>query len=151
MHAVKAALNIFLGSDSKISKDALSEFFHNLLVQTLIKSNDSVLIKFDTSSLLVKNTDEIFQKKVFEFKKENLKIQEKLNEEMYEKNLNTSKTDIELIEKNITDSIVNNMKTNYQNEDDFPMPQTTEQINKDRIKEEIEYLQMDLTMRSRDF
>ena len=151
MHAVKAALNIFLGSDSKISKDALSEFFHNLLVQTLIKSNDSVLIKFDTSSLLVKNTDEIFQKKVFEFKKENLKIQEKLNEEMYEKNLNTSKTDIELIEENITDSIVKNMKINYQNEDDFPMPQTTEQINKDRIKEEIEYLEMDLKMQSRDF
>ena len=151
MHAVKAALNIFLGSDSKISKDALSEFFHNLLVQTLIKSNDSVLIKFDTSSLLVKNTDEIFQKKVFEFKKENLKIQEKLNEEMYEKNLNTSKTDIELIEENITDSIVKNMKINYQNEDDFPMPQTTEQINKDKIKEEIEYLEMDLKMQSRDF
>ena len=109
------------------------------------------MIKFDSISLLLRNTNEIFQKKVFEFKKENLKIQEKLNEEMYEKNLNTSKTDIELIEKNITDSIVNNMKINYQNEDDFPMPQTTEQINKDRIKEEIEYLQMDLTMRSRDF
>ena len=40
----------------------------------------------------------------------------------------------------MTDSIVNNIKIDYQNEDDFPMLQTAEQINKDRIKEEIEYL-----------
>ena len=56
------------------------------------------------------------------------------------KNLNAAETDIELIEENITDSILNNIKIDYQNEDDFPMLQTAEQINKDRIKEEIEYL-----------
>ena len=55
---------------------------------------------------------------------------------MYEKNLNTSKTDTELKEKNITDSIVNNIKINYQNEGNFPMLETSKEINKDRIKEE---------------
>ena len=55
---------------------------------------------------------------------------------MYEKNLNTSKTDIELKEENITDSIVNNIKINYQNEGNFPMLETAKEINKDRIKEE---------------
>lgn len=69
-----AALNIFLGGNSKISKDTMSEFFNNLLMQDLIKSDDSVLIKFDSISLLVKNINEIFFKKVFEFKKNNLKI-----------------------------------------------------------------------------
>ena len=48
------ALNIFLGGDSKISKDATSGFFHNLLIQALSKSDGRALIKFDRISLLVK-------------------------------------------------------------------------------------------------
>ena len=146
-----AALNIFLDGDSKISKDAKSEFSHNLLMQALSKSDNSVLIKFDSVSLLAKNINEIFQNKVFELKKENLKIQEKLNEEIYEKNLNTSKIDIKLIEGSITGSIENDIKIDYPNEDNFPMSQTAEKIDKDRIKEEIEYLQTGITMWSRNF
>ena len=115
-------------------------------MQALSKSDNSVLIKFDSVSLLAKNINEIFQNKVFELKKENLKIQEKLNEEMYEKNLNTSKIDIKLIEGNITGSIENDIKIDYPNEDNFPMSQTAEKIDKDRIKEETEYLQTGITM-----
>ena len=70
---------------------------------------------------------------------------------MHKKNLNTSKTDIELIEENITDSIVNNIKIDFPEEDDFPMPQTAVQVYKDRIIEETEYLQTGSTMRSKDF
>ena len=32
-------LNIYLGSDQQISKDAMTEFYHNLLMQVLFKSN----------------------------------------------------------------------------------------------------------------
>ena len=78
-------LNAFLDGDSKIYKDATSECFHNLLMQVLSKSNDSVLIKFDSIGLVLKSINGTFQKKIFEFEKENLRIQEKLNEEMYEK------------------------------------------------------------------
>lgn len=60
-----AALNIFLDGDSKISKDAICEIFHNLLMQTLSKSDGSVLIKFDSIGLLLKDINEIFQKNVF--------------------------------------------------------------------------------------
>ena len=60
-----SVLNIFLGGDSKISKDAICEIFHNLLMQTLSKSDGSVLIKFDSIGLLLKNINEIFQKNVF--------------------------------------------------------------------------------------
>ena len=70
---------------------------------------------------------------------------------MHKKNLNTSKTDIELIEENITDSIVNNIKIDFPEEDDFPMLQTAVQVYKDRIIEETEYLQTGSTMRSKDF
>ena len=64
-----AALNIFLGGNSKISKDTMSEFFNNLLMQDLIKSDDSVLIKFNSISQLVKNFNEKYPKKNFQFKK----------------------------------------------------------------------------------
>ena len=56
-----------------------------------------------------------------------------------------------MIEENITDSIVNNIKIDCSNEDDFLVTQTAEQIDKDRIKEEIEKLQTGLTMWSKDF
>ena len=56
-----------------------------------------------------------------------------------------------MIEENITDSIVNNIKIDCPNEHDFLVTQTAEQINKDRIKEEIENLRTGLTMWSKDF
>ena len=62
-------LNIFLGSDSKISKGAISKFFHNLLMQALSKSDDSVLKKFDSIGLLVKNINEIFKKNFLNLQK----------------------------------------------------------------------------------
>ena len=61
-----AVLNAFLDSDPKISKDTISEFFHNLSMQAKSKSDDSVLIKFDSISLIAKNIKDIFYKKVFE-------------------------------------------------------------------------------------
>ena len=64
-----AALNIFLGGNSKISKDAMSEFFNNLLMQDLITSDDSVLIKFNSISQLVKDFNKKYPKKKFQFKK----------------------------------------------------------------------------------
>ena len=135
----KAALNIFLAGDPNISKDGMSEFFHNLLMPAQSKSDDIFLIKFDSISLYVKNINEMFQKNFFQFKKETLRIQDKLNEEMYKKILNTSKTDIELIEEKITHSVVNDIKIDYSDKGDFRMPQTAEQIEKNRIKESIKY------------
>ena len=64
-----AALKIFLSDDPKISKDVMSKFFLNLLVQTQSISDDSVLIKFGSISLLAKSVNEIFQKHFFNLKK----------------------------------------------------------------------------------
>lgn len=49
------ALNIFLGGDSKIPKETMSELFHNLSMQALNKSNVCVLIKLNSISLPVKD------------------------------------------------------------------------------------------------
>ena len=42
-----AALNVHLGGNKMTSKNAMSGFFYNLLMQTLRKSDDTIFIKFD--------------------------------------------------------------------------------------------------------
>ena len=50
-----AAFNRFLGGDKEISTDAMSEFFHNLSWQALTNDNDSIQIKFEAITELVKS------------------------------------------------------------------------------------------------
>ena len=49
------AFNIYLGGDLKLSNDAMTDFFHNLSKQALSKSDDSVFLKFENFTELVKN------------------------------------------------------------------------------------------------
>ena len=48
-----AALNIHLGGNKIISKNALTEFLHNLTFQALSKENDDIYLSFDNIGLLV--------------------------------------------------------------------------------------------------
>ena len=50
-----AALNIYFGENRALSKDTISEFFHNLSLQALSKSDDSIVVKFDALKNLNKN------------------------------------------------------------------------------------------------
>ena len=51
-----AALNIHYGGNRQISKDALSEFLHNLTFQAFSKENDDILMQFDNIGNLVLET-----------------------------------------------------------------------------------------------
>ena len=42
-----AALNVHLGREKSISKNAMSEFFHDLSMQALNRSDDRIEIKLD--------------------------------------------------------------------------------------------------------
>ena len=64
-----AAFNRFLGGDKEISRDAMSEFFHNLPWQALRNDNDSVKIKFEAITELVKSINSLLQQKIYESKK----------------------------------------------------------------------------------
>ena len=48
-----AALIIHFGGDKTISKNALSEFLHNLLFQALSKENDDIYLNFDNVGELI--------------------------------------------------------------------------------------------------
>ena len=63
-----AALNLFLGSDKIISKNAMSEFFHNLSMQALNEMEDRVKLKFDAKNALNKSIDNLLITEARKFK-----------------------------------------------------------------------------------
>lgn len=48
-----AALNIYFGGNNEISREAISEFLHNMSYQALNKENDRILIQFDKTTNLI--------------------------------------------------------------------------------------------------
>ena len=65
-----AALNIFLGGDSELSRDAMSELFHNLSWQALTSDNDRYQIQFDTISTLTQSINQRLQRLVMEHRRQ---------------------------------------------------------------------------------
>ena len=53
-----AALNIYFGGNRALSKDVMSEFFHNLSMPALSISEDSIVLKFDATKKLNKNIND---------------------------------------------------------------------------------------------
>ena len=56
-----AAFNIFIEGDKTISKNALSEFFHNLSTQALSRDDDRIDIKFDAIEVLNKSIKQLLE------------------------------------------------------------------------------------------
>ena len=54
-----APLYVHLGGDKMISKSTMSEFFHNLSMQALSKSDDTIVIKFDAIKRLNKSLNDL--------------------------------------------------------------------------------------------
>ena len=56
-----AAFNIFIGGNKTISKNAMSEFFHNLSMQALSRDDDRIDIKFDAIEELNKSIKKLLK------------------------------------------------------------------------------------------
>ena len=63
------AFNKFLAGDKEVSRNAMSEFFHNLSWQALTKDNDLIQIEFETITELVKSINYLIQKKIMNLKR----------------------------------------------------------------------------------
>ena len=59
-----AAFNIFIGGNKTISKNAISEFFHNLSMQALSRDDDRIDIKFDAIKELNKSIKKLLKDEV---------------------------------------------------------------------------------------
>ena len=63
------ALKLQLGSHPNLPKNGMSEFYHNLSLQVLTKSNNEILLDFTSTSDLVMNIRHLLQSKTYGFKK----------------------------------------------------------------------------------
>ena len=112
-----ASLNAYFGRDINIFKDAMTEFYHNLSMQTpLSVSNHSVQMNFASITNLVKNINILIQREILKFKKmkgaDNKIIDNGIND--YEFKL--IKTPLEEVEENIVQSILNDKKIDIRND-----------------------------------
>ena len=86
-----AALNLHLGSNKIISKNALTEFLHNLTFKALSKENDNIYLSFDNIGLLVLDILERLSKLDLEPIKEtkimNKNIKEEVDKTLFEPEL----------------------------------------------------------------
>ena len=93
-----AAFNRFLGGDKEVSRNAMSEFFHNLSWQALTNDNDFLRIDFAAVTELVKSINHLLQKKIYNSKKKSLQKGQDIVNKILSKQVETNKTDQEKVE-----------------------------------------------------
>ena len=146
-----AAFNRFLGGDKEISRNALSEFFHNLSWQVLTNDNDSVQVKFEAATELVKNINYLLRQKIYENKKKTMEIGKKIVEQLTSQEKETAKTEIEKVEEKVVDDIISNDETNHIPEYIPPTVKTEEEIDENRLEWNRNFLATELAKKERDF
>ena len=145
-----AAFNRFLGGDKEISRNAMSEFFHNLSWQALTNDNDFINIEFTAITELVKSINLLLQKKIYDSKRKTALINAKIQNKILSKEPEILKTNNEIVEQKIVTDILNNDKTDYTPQYNFPTVKTDEEAERDRINENTNYIATELVKKERD-
>ena len=135
-----AAFNRFLGGDKEISRNAMSKFLHNLSWQALTNDNDSIKIEFTAITELVKSINLLLQKKIYDSKKKAALINAKKQNKILSKEPEILKTNDEIVEQKIVTDILNNDKTDYTPQYNSPTVKTDEEVERDRINENTNYI-----------
>ena len=121
-----ASFNVFLGGDKIISKNAMSEFFHNLSMQVLSEMDDRVKHKFDAINDLNKNINNLLITEANKFKT--------LPKEIQMGNFADHKTENQKFEDDVVRNILYDFKVEYPHDTDhLTFPNTADEIKKKRL------------------
>ena len=138
-----AALNVHFGGDKMVSKNAMSEFFHNLSMQALSKSDDAILIKFNAINKLNKSLNDLLTGEALAFEIE--RVSRKMtfyNQPVF---VSEEQTDNDKIEKDIVRNILNDEKINFPTDTDhISFPNTAEEIKQQSIDENKLFIETEL-------
>ena len=145
-----AALNIHLGGDKTISKDAMSKFLHNLSMQALGKSGNSILLKFDAINKLNKSINSLLVNKMLTFENAEIEILQNFFDPL------TLVGDELTINDKIKNTIVKEVLKDEKPPSDVddsnnPMAKMTEEIEQDNIIQNRLFLETELKKDERDF
>ena len=110
-----AALNNYLKGDPRLSKDAMTKFFHNLSMEALCKSDDSVFLKFESMTELVKSYI-LLNQNIFDFN---------LGQDILDEHINTLANTFDFIKENpniigdeVVDLIIKDKKIDMPEDDE---------------------------------
>ena len=145
-----AAFHRFLGGDVELSRNAMNEFFHNLSWHALTNDNDSVKIKFEAITELVKGINSLLQKKIYESKKRTQEINARIQNELLEKEIAQIRTKNEQVEREIVKDILNNNTTDYTPKFTLPTIKTDAEAERDKTRENENYITTELVKKQRD-
>ena len=115
-----AAFNIFMGGDKTISKNAMSEFFHNLSMQTLSRDDDRINIKVDA----IEELHESIRKLLKDEANGNISFLDFIQEQ-FEEIKDTNR----IFEENVVENIISGNRVSYpQDTDHMSFPNTEQEI-----------------------
>ena len=128
----------------------MNEFFHNLSWQALTNDNDSVKIKFEAITELVKSINFLLQKKIYESKKRTQEINAKIQDKLLEKEIAQITTKNEQVEREIVKDILKNNTTDYTPQYTLRTVKTDAENESDKISENKNYITTELVKKERD-
>ena len=130
-----ATLNIHLGGEKIIPKNAMSEFYQNLSMQALSKSNDKILVNFNVINQLNKNLNSLIIGEIRAF--ENPKIKMLLDDFDRTRFVVGEQSSNDKIEDDILSDILNDKKIDFPTETDhISLPNMAEEIKQQKVNEE---------------
>ena len=133
-----------------ISKNAMSEFFHNLSIQAFNKSDGTLVIKFDTIERLNKSLNDFLIAESLAF--DTVKMSRMTNE-FFDRPIFVTgeQTDNKTIEENIVRSILNDEKMEFPTDTDhISLLNTAEEIKPQSIDENKLFVETELKENERD-
>ena len=138
-----AALNFFLGGNKIISKNAMSEFFHNLSMQTLNEMEDRVKLKFDAINDINKSINNLLITETNKFKT--------LPKEIQMGNFADHNTENQKFEDDVVRNILYDFKVEYPHDTDhLTFPNTADEIRKQAADELEQKDKLDFALNERD-
>ena len=146
-----AALNKYLAGDKEISRNAMSEFFHNLSWQALAADNDGVLLQFEGIGELVHSINSRLRSEINREKADAIKtginFRSIINDNFPEENTTVQQDNENLL----VDDIINGETTDFRTPFPIPIPKTEDEITDSIRQDNINFLKGELAKNARDF
>ena len=148
---ILAALNRYLGGESEISRNAMSEFFHNLSWQALAADNDRILLQFEGIGALTHSINSLLRAEINRERAEAIRtgfnFSSIMNDNFQEENTTVQQDNENLL----VGDIINGKTTDYRTPFNFPKPKTEDEITDSVRQDNINFLEGELAKNARDF
>ena len=146
-----AALNKYLGGDKEISRNAMSEFFHNLSWQALAADNDGVLLQFDGIGELTHSINSQLRSAMNRERADAIRTGINFKSIMDDKFQEENTTVQQDNENLLVNDIINGETTDHRTPFQISIPKTEDEITDSVRQDNISFLEGELAKNARDF